>query len=74
MSEKNINVEQLSLQRDELVSRNQQIVQTVDEACQRIPDLSIFVDLPTEMRIHCLESGVQNAYEETMHVQLELNL
>lgn len=57
MNEKNINIEQLNLQHDELVSQNHQIVQTVDEACRRVPELSIIKYLPTEMQIHYLSSG-----------------
>ena len=49
-------------------------MQTVDEARWRILELSITAELPTEMQIHCLASGVRSAREETTGVQLELNL
>ena len=58
LSKKKINIEQLSLQRDELVPQNQQIMQIVDEAYQRISEFSITIDLPTKMWIHYLASGV----------------
>ena len=46
----------------------------VNESCRCVPELSIAADLPTEVWIHYLASGVHNAQEETTRVQLELNL
>jgi len=74
LSEQKINMEQLSLQRDDLVSQNQHLVQVVDDACQSVPELAILVDLLVEVWIHRLATGVHEAREETTKVQLELNL
>jgi len=68
LNEKKFNIEQLSLQCDELVSQNQQIMQTVDETCQPVLELSIATNLPIEMWIHCLASGVCSVREETTRV------
>lgn len=67
-------MEQLSLQHDELVSQNQRLVQKVDDACRRVLEMAIAVDLPVEVWIHSLASGAHDANEEATNVQLELNL
>lgn len=67
-------MEQLNLYHDELVSQNQRLVRKVDDACWCIPKLAIAVDLPPDVCIHSLETGVREAKEETKKVQLELNL
>lgn len=67
-------MEQLSLQRDEVVSQNRQLVQVLDEGCQSIPQLAILADTPAEAHIHRLAAGVHKAQEEMKKVQLDLNL
>lgn len=67
-------MEQLSLQRDKLLSQNQHLVQMIDDACQSIPKLAILADIPVEARIQRLAAGVYEAREEITKVQLELNL
>lgn len=47
---------------------------TVNDACRHVPEAAIPVDLPIEVRIHSLASEVCDAREETIRVQLELNL
>ena len=74
LSEQKINIEHLSLHYDELVLQNLQLVQTVDDACQCVPELSIPANLPTEVCIHYLSSGFRNTREEISRVQLEINL
>lgn len=74
LSEKRINMEQLILERDGVVLQNRQLVQLLDEACQRIPEMAILADTPIEARIHRLATGVHKAQEEMTKVQLELNL
>jgi len=74
LSEKKINMEQLSLQRDEVVSQNRQMVQVLEEAFQMVPELAIPANAPAEARIHRLAAGVHEAWEEMTKVQLELNL
>lgn len=73
-SEQKINMEQLSLQHDELVSQNQQLVKVIDDACQSVPELAIPADIPAETKIHKLATGVREAREEMTKVLLELNL
>jgi hypothetical protein len=74
LSEQKINMEQLSLQRDEVVSQNRQMVQVLEEACQMVPELAIPAEAPAEARIQRLAAGVREAREEMAKVQLELNL
>lgn len=74
LSEQKINMEQLILQHDELVSQNQHLEHMVDAACRCVPELAIPANLPTEVQIHRLATGVREAREETTKVQLELNL
>jgi len=59
LSEKKINMEQLSLQRDEVVSQNRKMVQVLEEACQMVPKLAIPIDAPVDARIHRLTTGVR---------------
>ena len=49
LSEQKINIEQLSLQHNELVSQNQQLEQLVDDTCRHVPDLAIPIDIPIEV-------------------------
>ena len=74
MSEKCINMEQLSLQHDKVVAQNRQIVQVVEEACQMVLELAIQGEEPVEAHIQKLAAGVREAKEEMAKVQLELNL
>lgn len=74
MSEQKINMEQLSLQCDELVAQTRGLEQAVEEACSSIPELVVLVELPTTERIHRLAARVREARDDTMKVQLELNL
>lgn len=74
LSEKKINMEQLSLQHDEVVSQNQQLVHVIDEACQSFPELAVIADILVEAPLHRLAAGVREVREEMTKVQLELNL
>lgn len=74
LNEQKINMEQLSLQRNKVVLKNQQLVQVIEEACQTIPELAIPTDIPAEARIHRFIVGVCEAREEMTKVQLDLNL
>ena len=56
LSEQQINIEQLSLQCDGAVARNQQLQKMVEEACHRVTELEIVTDLPVGMWIHKLSS------------------
>lgn len=56
------------------MSQNQQLVNTVNNACRRIPELAITTNLPVEVRIHSFTSGVRDVREETTRMQLELNI
>jgi len=67
-------MEQLSLQRDEVVSQNRQLVQVIDESCQSISDLAIRENTPVEVHVHRLEVRVHEGWEEMKNLQLELNL
>jgi len=44
-------MEQLSLQRDEVVVQNRHMVQVVEEACQMVLELASPVEAPVEARI-----------------------
>ncbi len=61
MSEQRINIEQLSLQRNEVVEQNKQIMQVVEEACQMVPELAIQAEEPVEVRVRKLATGVREA-------------
>ena len=41
-----INIDHLSLQRDEVLAQNQQLEKMVEEACCHVPELEIAIDLP----------------------------
>ena len=73
-SEQKINIEKLSLQHDELVSQIQQLVDMADDTYRCILELTIMVNLPVEVRIHSLVSGVHDTREEMKRVQLKMNL
>lgn len=73
LSEKQINVEQLSLQHDEAVAQNWQLEQIMVEACCRAPELKIAVDLRVDTRIHKFSNGFHEAKYAT-RIQLALNL
>lgn len=49
-------------------------MQTVDDACRRVPKLAIATDLLVEVQIHSLAIEVHDVREETTRVQLKLNL
>jgi len=74
LREQNINMEQISLQHDELVLRNQQLVQVINDACNRVPALAIPTDIPTEVRTHRLAVWVHDVKEVMAKVRLELNI
>ena len=74
LNEQKINMEQLSLYHDELVSQNQHFLQVVDDSCHNIPQLAIPTDILVEVRIHKLVTGVHEAKKKMSKVQLELNL
>jgi len=74
LNEQKINMEQLILQCDELVSQNQQLVHVIGNTYRSIPELAIPADVPAEVWIHRLVARVREAMEETTKVQLELNL
>ena len=61
-------MEQLSLQCDELVSQNQQLVQVVDDTYRCVSELAILVDLPVEVQIHRLATRIPKAREEMTKV------
>ena len=46
----------------------------IGNACRSIPELAIPLDVPEEVQIHRLITGVYEAREEMTKVQLELNL
>ena len=68
LSEQKISIEQLSLECDELVSQNQQLVQVIEDSCRSVPELAIPTDIPVEVRIHKLVAGVYKAMEEMTKV------
>ncbi len=74
LNEKKINMEQISLQCDKVVSQNQQLVQVIYATCQSISELAITADIPVEERIDRLAEGVCEAQEKMRKVQLEMNL
>lgn len=74
MSEQCINIEQLILQRDEVVTQNRQLMWVVDEAYQMVPELAIHIEEPTEVHVRKLAARVCEAKKEMTRVQLELNL
>ena len=49
LSEQRINMEQLSVQCDEVVSQNRQMVQVIKEARQMVPKLAILVETAAEV-------------------------
>lgn len=61
LNEKKINMEQLSLQHDEVVSQIRQLEQVIADACQSILELAIPADTPTEACILRLVAGVREA-------------
>jgi len=63
LNEKKLNMEQLSLQRDEVVSQNQQLIEMIDDTFQSVLELVIPTDIPAEARIHMLAVGVHEARE-----------
>lgn len=74
MSEEKVNLEQLRLQRDDLVAQNQGLEQAIGEACRSILELVVPTTLLTMEKIHQLATGVCKAQEEATKVHLELNL
>lgn len=46
----------------------------VDDACHYVLELAIPANIPVEVQIHKLATRVHEAREETIKVQLELNL
>ena len=74
LSKKKINMEQLSLQCDEVVSQNRYMVQVLEEAFQMVPELAIPTEATIEACIQRLEVGVCKVKEEMANVHLELNL
>ena len=74
MSEQCINIEQLSLQNNEVVEQNRLIVQVVEEACQMVSKLAIQVEEPVEVRVRKLATRLHDGRSKMVGVQLELNL
>lgn len=74
LCEQKTNLEQLSLQCDNLVTQNQGLEQAMEEAYSSILELVVTATLPTTENIHQLETGVHKTQEEATKVQLELNV
>ena len=74
MSEQRINIEQLALQRNEVVEQNKQIMQVIEETCRMVLELDIQVEELAEERIPKLATGVCNDRAKMARVQLGLNL
>jgi len=68
------NLEQISLQCDDLVAYNQGLEQAMEEVCTSVPELAMPVELPATEKIHHITVGLRRAQEETGKAQLELNL
>ena len=64
MSEQHIDIEQLALQRNEVVEQNKKIMQVVEEACRMVPELDIQAKEPVEARVCKLATGVCDAQAE----------
>lgn len=64
MSEQQINIENLSLQQDDVVAQNLQLVQVIEEAFQMVSELAIQAKEPAEARIWKLATGVHEVREE----------
>lgn len=47
------------------MSKTQQMVHVIDDACQSITELAILVDIPVETQIHRLVVGVHEVRKET---------
>lgn len=71
---KTLNLEQISLQHDNLVAHTQGLEHAMEEAYSSILELAMLMVLPTAEKIHQLAAGVRKAQEEATKVQLELNL
>lgn len=56
------------------MAQNRNIVQVVDEAYKKVPELAIQAEEPVEVGIRKLAPRVREAKEEIAKVQLELNL
>ena len=68
------NLEQISLQHDNLVVHNQGLEQAVEEAYTSVLGLVVPAKLPTAEKIHHMAARFHMAKEETVKVQLDLNL
>lgn len=74
LSELKANLEQLSLQRNNLLAQNKGIEKEMEEAYSSILEFAMPMTIPTEEKIHKLAARVHKTQEESMKVQLELNL
>ena len=68
LSKQHINIEQLSLQCNEAVEQNKQIMQVVEEACQMVPELAIPEDAEADEQVYKLATGVCDACTELAKV------
>lgn len=68
------NLERVSLQCDDMITRNQEVEQDVMEACNKVPELAIPAELPTTNKIYRMAPGFRTAQEEAVKAQWELNL
>lgn len=64
----------MSLQCNEVLEQNKQIVQVLEEAFQMVSELAIQVEEPMEVCVRKLATGVSDTRVEMGRVQLELNL
>lgn len=49
-------------------------MQAIENACRSVPELAVLAELPATKLVHKLAANVCEALEETVKVQLELNL
>lgn len=72
--EKKGNLEQISLQHDDLLAHNQGLEQAMEEVCCSVPELAVPVELPTTEKIHHMVVRFCEAPKEATEAQWELNL
>lgn len=68
------NVEQVSLQHDDLITYNKEVEQAMAEACTKVQELAVLAKLPIDDKIHHMAVGVRTVQEEALKAQWELNL
>jgi len=74
LHEQRINMDQLKIQRNELVAQSSGLEQVVEDSCRSVPELAVLTKLLVAERVHILAAGVHEAWEEMTKVQLEMNL